>query len=230
MGWLSLGTKIIPKLWRGTVGATSTLWRGGSNVLGFGAKVATSAARNPKTALATGVGTYAGWKVLNNPDMSMGTAVGKTVREGVDGMGSFSHDAVNGFTGEPTVENVKDSTTSAISELTDGVKETKGILGTLGEGLQGIGNFLRNMFGGNGMNMFANFFNNIGSGNVSGIGIGALIAAGYMIFGRTGLLGKIGGALVAMMMIGGNSQRQERSQTQEVAQAQAQEQQRGMHR
>lgn len=230
MGWLSLGTKILPKLWRGTVGATSTLWRGGSNVFGAGAKVASSVARNPKTTLATGVAAYAGWKTLNNPDMTMGTAVGKTVREGVNGLGGFSHDAVNGFTGEQTVENVRDTTTSAISELTDGVKETKGILGTLGDALQGISNFLRNMFGGNGMNMFANFFNNIGSGNVSGLGIGALIAAGYMIFGRTGLLGKIGGALVAMMMIGGNSQRQERSQTQELSQAQAQEQQRGMRR
>lgn len=230
MGWLSLATKVVPKLWRGTVGATSTLWRGGGNVMGAGAKILSAASRNPKNTVAAGVATYAGWKVLNNPEMSMGTAVGKTVREGVEGMGSFSHDAVNGFTGEQTVEEVKDTTTSVITDLKDGVKETKGILGTLGDALQGITSFLRNIFGGEGTNMFANFFNNIGNGNVSGLGIGALIAAGYMIFGRTGLLGKIGGALVAMMMIGGNSQRQERSQTQEVAQGLSQEQQRGMHR
>ena len=88
------------------------------------------------------------------------------------------------------------------------------------------------MFGGNGTNMFGNFFNNLASGKISGWGIGALIAAAYMVFGRTGLLGKVGGALMAMMMIGNNSQRQ----TQTVAQAENQEmmqdeqQQRNRHR
>ena len=80
------------------------------------------------------------------------------------------------------------------------------------------------------LHFFSNFFNNIGSGHISGLSIGALIAAGYMIFGRTGLLGKIGGALLAMMMIGSNSQQQARPQQQAVAQAQEQDQQRGMHR
>lgn len=80
--------------------------------------------------------------------------------------------------------------------------------------------------------MFGNFFNNLASGKISGWGIGALIAASYMVFGRTGLLGKVGGALMAMMMIGNNSQRQ----TQTVAQAENQEmvqdeqQQRNRHR
>ena len=79
--------------------------------------------------------------------------------------------------------------------------------------------------------MFGNFFNNLASGKISGWGIGALIAAAYMVFGRTGLLGKVGGALMAMM-IGSNSQRQ----TQTVAQAENQEmvqdeqQQRNRHR
>ena len=59
-----------------------------------------------------------------------------------------------------------------------------------------------------------------------------MIAASYMIFGRTGLLGKIGGALMAMMMIGNNSQRQTQAvaQTQERQQGQELEQERGMRR
>ncbi len=57
----------------------------------------------------------------------------------------------------------------------------------------------------NGADMFGNFFSNIGKGNVSGLSIVGLLAAGLMIFGRFGWLGKIGGALLAMMLIGNNS-------------------------
>ena len=80
------------------------------------------------------------------------------------------------------------------------------------------------------MNMFANFFNNISSGKVSGLSIGGLIAAGYMLFGRTGLLGKIGGALLTMMLIGGNSRQQTPAVTQTAAPQQTQEQQAAIHR
>ena len=86
------------------------------------------------------------------------------------------------------------------------------------------------MFGGEGMGMFSNFFNNLGSGKVSGLGIGTLIASAYMIFGRTGLLGKIGGALMAMMMIGNNSSRQVQTQTENVEQKESQEKNTGIRR
>ena len=230
MGWLSLATRILPKVWRAGGKATSAVWRGGSAVLGAGGKTLTAAARNPKTTAVAGVAAFAGWHKLDNPDESMGTAIGKTVRSGVDGSGDFLHDAVNGFTGENTVENVKNTTTGVLNDLKDTVSESKGILGTLGDTLKGISTFLGNMFGGNGMNMFANFFNNISSGKVSGLSIGGLIAAGYLIFGRSGLLGKIGGALLAMMMIGGNSRQQAPSVSQENVQQQSQEQQQGRHR
>lgn len=197
--------------------------------MGAGGKVVSAVSHNPKTAAVVGVSTYAGWKRLGT-DESMGTAVGKTLREGVDGSGDFTHDVVNGFTGKNTVEEVKDTTKSMLDGLKDTASETKGILGTLGDTLQGISKFLGNMFGGEGMGMFSNFFSNLGSGKVSGLGIGALIASAYMIFGRTGLLGKIGGALMAMMMIGNNSNRQVQTQTEEVDQKETQEKQNGIHR
>ena len=75
-----------------------------------------------------------------------------------------------------------------------------------------------------------NFFNNISSGKVSGLSIGGLIAAGYMLFGRTGLLGKIGGALLTMMLIGGNSRQQTPTVSQNTAPQQTQEQQAAIHR
>lgn len=225
MGWLSLATKVIPTLWRGGVKATSKLWQVGSTVV-------CAAAKNPKTTMITGVATFAGWRKLSNSDESLGTAVGKTLRSGTDKGGNFAHDVVNGYTGDNTVEQVKDTTKNVITEIKETATETKGLLGSLGDTLKGISSFLGDMFGGNGANMFSNFFHNLGSGNISGWGIGALIAAAYMVFGRTGLLGKVGGALMAMMMIGNNSQRQ----TQTVAQAENQEmmqdeqQQRNRHR
>lgn len=188
--------------------------------------------KNPKTTAVASVATFAGWQKLSHPDESIGTAVGKTLRGGTDGTGDFAHDVVNGYTGENTVEQVKDTTNKVISEIKDTAAETKGLLGTFGDTLKGISSFIGNLFGGNGTNMFGNFFNNLASGKISGWGIGALIAAAYMVFGRTGLLGKVGGALMAMMMIGSNSQRQ----TQTVAQAENQEmvqdeqQQRNRHR
>lgn len=160
----------------------------------------------------------------------MGTSVGKTLREGADGTKDFLHDTVNGFTGENTVEKVQETTSSVINGLKETVSESKGILGTLGDTLKGISTFLGNIFGGNGMNMFANFFNNISSGKVSGLSIGGLIAAGYMLFGRTGLLGKIGGALLTMMLIGGNSRQQTTAVSQTAAPQQTQEQQAAIHR
>lgn len=189
-----------------------------------------AAARNPKTTAVAGVAAFAGWHKLNNPDETVGTAVGKTLRQGVDGTGDFAHDAVNGFTGENTVEQVKDTTSNVLNDLKDTVSESKGILGTLGDTLKGISDFLGNIFGGNGMNMFANFFNNLSSGRVSGLSIGGLIAAGYLIFGRSGLLGKIGGALLAMMMIGGNSHHQSQAVAQANTQQQTRDQQQGLHR
>jgi hypothetical protein len=80
------------------------------------------------------------------------------------------------------------------------------------------------------MNMFANFFSNLSNGKISGLGIGGLIAAGYLMFGRSGLLGKIGGALLAMMMISGNSRQQTPVVAHENTQQQSQEQQHGMRR
>lgn len=230
MGWLSLGTKIVAKTLRSGTSASSTLWKGGTTVLGSAANVAGAAARNPKTAVTLGVASYAGWKMLDSPDKSYGTSVGESARKLVGSTGNFAHDAVNAFTGGNTIENVRDGATDITNGIKETIGETKGVLGTLSETLQGLGKFVSNIFGGNGMNMFSNFFNNFGEGKVSALGIGGLLAASYMMFGRSGLLGKIGGALLAMMMIGGNSQRQSLNTSESLVRNQVQDQSKGMRR
>jgi len=230
MSWLSIGSKILTGTFKGGVKATSTLWKGATVTTETGLKAAGAMLKNPKTTVVTGIGAYAGWKMLDEPDKSYGTHVGETVKEAVNGSGDFAHDAINGFTGENTTEQITNTATNTLDNLNQNISETKGVLGTIGDALSGLGNFLSNIFGGGGMNMFSGFFGNIAKGHISGLSIGALIAAGYMIFGRTGLLGKVGGALLAMMMIGSNSRQQEQPQQQVIAQAQEQEQQRGVHR
>ncbi len=53
--------------------------------------------------------------------------------------------------------------------------------------------------------MIGNFFSNLGKGNVSGLSIAGLVVSAMLVFGRFGWLGKIAGAVLAMMMIGNNS-------------------------
>lgn len=87
-------------------------------------------------------------------------------------------------------------------EALQGVKEG---VSTMNQSWGGIGTFLGNLTGGNGVDMFGNFFSNLGKGNVSGLGMLGLVASALLVFGRFGWLGKIGGLLLGMMFIGNNS-------------------------
>ena len=100
---------------------------------------------------------------------------------------------------------------------------------TMNQTWGGIGTFLGNLTGGNGLDMFGNFFSNLGKGNVSGLGMLGLVASALLVFGRFGWLGKIGGLLLGMMLIGNHSRIE---QTLPVGQAPQEEQERqgGMRR
>lgn len=106
--------------------------------------------------------------------------------------------------------------TNTLAETADGVRELTGKAGEaigsvsgavtgIDNKLNGVSNFLRQASGGGVMDMFGNFFRNLGSGNVSGLGIAGLVAAAFLIFGRFGWLGKIAGAFLGMMLIGNNA-------------------------
>ena len=106
--------------------------------------------------------------------------------------------------------------TNTLAETADGVRELTGKAGEaigsvsgavtgIDNKLNGVSNFLRQASGGGVMDMFGNFFRNLGSGNVLGLGIAGLVAAAFLIFGRFGWLGKIAGAFLGMMLIGNNA-------------------------
>ena len=93
-------------------------------------------------------------------------------------------------------------TTEKISEAVDAVN---GAMGDINSKWSGMSNFFRGIFGGNGLEMFGNFFKNLGKGNVSGLSLAGLVTAAFLTFGRFGWLGKIAGAMLGMMLIGNNS-------------------------
>lgn len=146
-----------------------------------------------KTAVVGGGMGYLAWENIVNDKPIVRTAadvlVGEeTVDKGLEVAGKASDKVDNMM--EKVGENME-SISSSVS----------GVSGAWG----GIGSFLKNMFGGNGLDMLGNFFGNIGKGNVSGLSMLGLIASSLLIFGRFGWLGKIAGALMGMMLIGSNS-------------------------
>lgn len=126
---------------------------------------------------------------------------------------------------EQAAEKVEQAVGQA-GEALQGVKEG---VSTMNQTWGGIGTFLGNLTNGNGLDMFGNFFSNLGKGNVSGLGMLGLVASALLVFGRFGWLGKIGGLLLGMMLIGNNSRIE---QTHPVGQApqEGQERQGGMRR
>ena len=117
--------------------------------------------------------------------------------------------------GEETTQKIGDT----VSNIGEGMKEVKDSVTGLTENVNdvitsadskwsGMTNFFRGIFGGNGVDMFGNFFGNLAKGNVSGLSIAGLVAAAFLTFGRFGWLGKIAGAMLGMMLIGNNSNMQ----------------------
>lgn len=153
-----------------------------------------------KTVAIGGGAAYVGWEKLTT-DKSVARIVGDTL------VGSETVDQVKG-----TMDDVKELKTKA-GEAVDTVG---GALTDMTSQWSGIGNFLKGMTSGEGGNMMSNFFSRLGSGKVSGLSIAGLIASAFLIFGRTGFLGKIAGAMLAMMMIGNNSNVQSRSAGQDI--------------
>lgn len=115
--------------------------------------------------------------------------------------------------GEETVDKGMELAGSAADKVSDmantageTMKGVKDSASTIGNTVGGIGNFMSNLSNGKGLDMTGDFLGNLTSGNISKMGIAGLIAAGILVFGRFGFLGKIIGAVLAMMLIGSNSQ------------------------
>ena len=129
--------------------------------------------------------------------------------------------------GKETTQKIGDT----VSNIGEGMKEVKDSVTGLTENVNDAITSADSKW--NGGNMMGNFFSNVGKGNVSGLSLIGLVVAALLVFGRFGWMGKIAGAVLAMMMIGNNvnmnealasekkrsaTQSQDESQQSEVAQ------------
>ena len=185
---------------------------GWARILGFGKKLVNNSAtrslggavvhpqrtlaglgRATKTAVVGGGMGYLAWENIVNDKPVVRTVADVLVgEENVDKGMEMAGQAAD------RVEQAVDQAGEALQGVKEGVS-------TMNQTWGGIGTFLGNLTGGNGLDMFGNFFSNLGKGNVSGLGMLGLVASALLVFGRFGWLGKIGGLLLGMMLIGNNS-------------------------
>lgn len=185
---------------------------GWARILGFGKKLVNNSAtrslggavvhpqrtlaglgRATKTAVVGGGMGYLAWENIVNDKPVVRTVADVLVgEENVDKGVEIAGQAAD------RVEQAVDQAGEALQGVKEGVS-------TMNQTWGGIGTFLGNLTGGNGLDMFGNFFSNLGKGNVSGLGMLGLVASALLVFGRFGWLGKIGGLLLGMMLIGNNS-------------------------
>lgn len=142
-----------------------------------------------KTATVGGAVGYVGWEKLTT-DKSVTRIVSDAV------IGEETTDTI-----AETANDVKELKNKA-GEAVDSVNNA---MGDINSKWSGMSKFFRNIFSGNGLDMFGSFFSNLGKGKVSGLSLAGLVAAAYLIFGRFGWLGKIAGTMLGMMLVGNNA-------------------------
>lgn len=185
MGFWDSILKYGGKAMKGAGKATATTGKSMGNAVLHPSQTLRGAGQAVKTATLGGAVGYVGWKKLTTDE-----SVVRIVSDAV--------------IGKPAT-NALANTADGVRELTGKAGEAVGAVSGINSKLDGVSNFLRETTNGGGMNLFGNFFRNLGQGNVSGLSIAGLVAAAFLIFGRFGWLGKIAGAFLGMMLIGNNA-------------------------
>lgn len=189
MGVWSTLLKYGGKAMKGVGTATATTGKSMGKAVLHPSQTLRGAGQAVKTATIGGAVGYVGWEKLTT-DKSVVRIVS---------------DAVIGELATNTLAETADGVRELTGKAGEAIGSVSGAVTGIDNKLNGVSNFLRQASGGGVMDMFGNFFRNLGSGNVSGLGIAGLVAAAFLIFGRFGWLGKIAGAFLGMMLIGNNA-------------------------
>ena len=189
MGVWSTLLKYGGKAMKGVGTATATTGKSMGKAVLHPSQTLRGAGQAVKTATIGGAVGYVGWEKLTT-DKSVVRIVS---------------DAVIGEPATNTLAETADGVRELTGKAGEAVSSVSGAVTGIDNKLNGVSNFLRQASGGGVMDMFGNFFRNLGSGNVSGLSIAGLVAAAFLIFGRFGWLGKIAGAFLGMMLIGNNA-------------------------
>ena len=189
MGVWSTLLKYGGKAMKGVGTATATTGKSMGKAVLHPSQTLRGAGQAVKTATIGGAVGYVGWEKLTT-DKSVVRIVS---------------DAVIGEPATNTLAETADGVRELTGKAGEAVSSVSGAVTGIDNKLNGVSNFLRQASGGGCLDMFGNFFRNLGSGNVSGLSIAGLVAAAFLIFGRFGWLGKIAGAFLGMMLIGNNA-------------------------
>ena len=205
----------------------NVIWKGGEKSLG----VAKNIAMHPWQAIKTGAVLTSGWNLVFH---------NKPIFDSVRDYGGWLVGAFAGNDRKATYLNTLNDVENRITHVGDKIRSTTNdIAEATNESIQtlkGVGNNVvdsavdtaSTVSNGNSINMFGGFLNNVSKGNVSGLGVAGLLLSAYMMFGRTGILGKIGGLLLGLLMVGANSA-PTLNQAPAVQESQSQDVGRGMH-
>jgi tetrahydromethanopterin S-methyltransferase subunit B len=195
MSWrsvLKLGGKAAKWAGRGAKAAVET----GGKALLHPQQTLKGAGTALKTAAVGGGLGYVGWKKLTTDESVVGIVSDAIIgKETTDKVSETVHGAVDG------IRDLKESVGNMTEKVSGAAENVDGKL-------NGISSFLSDVSSGNGGEMMGGFFQNLTHGNVSGMGVMGLVLSAFLVFGRFGWMAKLAGAMLAMMTIGNNSQRE----------------------
>ena len=161
MGVWSTLLKYGGKAMKGVGTATATTGKSMGKAVLHPSQTLRGAGQAVKTATIGGAVGYVGWEKLTT-DKSVVRIVS---------------DAVIGEPATNTLAETADGVRELTGKAGEAVSSVSGAVTGIDNKLNGVSNFLRQASGGGGLDMFGNFFRNLGSGNVSGLSIAGLVAA-----------------------------------------------------
>ena len=170
----------------------------------------------------SGVAGLGAWATFGgDSEKTLSENMGDKASDVVSGAKDVAKDFGKGFVGGISEDEDVKAAAKAVGDAGKAAKETvEGAADRVGSAVSSFGDMLggfvstmSNVFGGVG-----NMLSGLMSGKTSGLGIAGLVASAFLIFGRTGILGKAGGLLLGMMMLSGmNRQAQSQNLAQDAA-------------
>lgn len=187
--------------------------------------------QHPMLSLKMGATGYAAWQL------------GENKKPVFDSLREFSGMVVGALFGEERkriwmntgkdfisrIKNVGNNIREWSDDVVDATKESVGkIKDASGEVVGNFHGSASGMSDGNSVSTLGNFLGHVTSGHISGLSVVGMLLSAYMLFGRTGILGKVGGLLLGMLALS-SSLSPSVSQSQPLQQSPSQDVSRGMH-
>jgi hypothetical protein len=156
---------------------------------------------------AAGTAGLGAWATFGgDSEKTLSENMGAKASDVVTGAKDVAKDFGKGFVGGISEDDDVKDAAKAVGDAGKAAKETvEGAANRVGSAVSSLGDMLggfvstmSNVFGGVG-----NMLSSLTNGKVGGLGVVGLLASAYLIFGRTGILGKFGGLLMGMTLLSG---------------------------